>query len=170
MQIHFLRRTLTLDKKRSLSLELQPIFLPNLFKLWNWFAAVVVLAFFICWLPFHAQRLGYVYFLDTKWFRTANEYFTYLTGICYYVSSTINPIVYNVMSAKYRAAFRKTLCGIQPGNGLQNNLTLHKSAVGGDQSQLPRYGQVQRNRRATVPMTEETSMQPQPHNVMVLIL
>ena len=132
---------------------------------------MVVLAFFICWLPFHAQRLGYVYFLDTKWFRTANEYFTYLTGICYYVSSTINPIVYNVMSAKYRAAFRKTLCGIQPGNGLQNNLTLHKSAVGGDQSQLPRYGQVQRNRRATMPMTEDTSMQPQqPHNVMVLVL
>ena len=133
---------------------------------------MVVLAFFICWLPFHAQRLGYVYFLDTKWFRTANEYFTYLTGICYYVSSTINPIVYNVMSAKYRAAFRKTLCGIQPGNlGNLGNLTQHKSAVGGDQSQLPRYGQVQRNRRATMPLTEETSMQPQqPHNVMVLVL
>ena len=73
------------------------------------------------------------------------------------------------MSAKYRAAFRKTLCGIQPGN--LGNLTQHKSAVGGDQSQLPRYGQVQRNRRATMPMTEETSMQPQqPHNVMVLVL
>ena len=36
----------------------------------------------------------------------------YLSGICYYVSSTINPILYNVMSAKYRQAFSKTLCGI----------------------------------------------------------
>ena len=26
------------------------------------FAAAVVFAFFLCWAPFHAQRLGYVYF------------------------------------------------------------------------------------------------------------
>ena len=44
----------------------------------------------------------------------------------------------------------------------------HKSAVGGDHDPLPRYGQVPRNRRATMP--EEASLQPQQHNVMVLIL
>ena len=133
-------------------------------------SAVVVAAFFICWLPFHAQRLGYVYFVNTGWYRTANEYFFYLCGICYYVSSTINPIVYNVMSAKYRTAFRQTLCGLQ-GQGRNTFMTTmqhHKSAVGGDHDPLPRYGQVPRNRRATMP--EEASLQPQQHNVMVLIL
>ncbi len=37
----------------------------------------------------------------------------YVSGVCYYLSSTINPILYNLMSVKYRQAFRRTLCGIQ---------------------------------------------------------
>lgn len=78
--------------------------------------AVVVIAFFLCWAPFHAQRLGYVYFKESHVFRIINEYLMYVSGITYYVSSTINPILYNVMSAKYRAAFRRTLCGV-PTNG-----------------------------------------------------
>ncbi len=77
------------------------------------FLAVVVVAFFLCWTPFHAQRLGYVYFKQSPTFRTINEYLMYASGVCYYLSSTINPIFYNVMSAKYRQAFRRTLCGIQ---------------------------------------------------------
>jgi len=31
-------------------------------------------------------------------------------GILYYFSSTANPILYNVMSRKFRAAFRRTVC------------------------------------------------------------
>ena len=85
----------------------------------------------------------------------------------------MNPIVYNVMSAKYRAAFRKTLCGIQGA----------KATVGGGPPQLtqgpaadrllPRYGSQISNgrggrnglqgqrRRSELPM-------PTQHNVMVL--
>ena len=37
-----------------------------------------------------------------SWSRTINEYWTYVSGILYYVSSTINPILYNLMSLKYR--------------------------------------------------------------------
>lgn len=93
---------------------------------------MVVIAFFLCWTPFYAQRLGYVYFkVSTKqgstfsicsnlglcfqeslFFRTINEYLMYVSGIFYYVSSTINPILYNLMSVKYRRAFRRTLCGV----------------------------------------------------------
>ena len=80
-------------------------------------SAAVVIAFFLCWAPFHAQRLGYVYFKESNIFRTFNEYLMYISGICYYISSTINPILYNVMSAKYRQAFRKTLCGLSGQNG-----------------------------------------------------
>ena len=36
--------------------------------------------------------------------------YMYVSGILYFVSSTVNPILYNVMSLKYRKAFRSTLC------------------------------------------------------------
>ena len=44
------------------------------FNIWNFFSrmfhisGIVVLSFFVCWAPFHAQRLGYIYFggLDTS--------------------------------------------------------------------------------------------------------
>jgi len=34
----------------------------------------------------------------------------YSSGILYYVSAVINPILYNIMSLKFRRAFRTTLC------------------------------------------------------------
>ncbi len=33
-----------------------------------------MVAFFLCWTPFHAQRLGYVYFKLSPTFRVINEY------------------------------------------------------------------------------------------------
>ena len=71
----------------------------------------MVIASFLCWTPFHAQRLGYVYFKDAVFFRTLNEYLYYTSGFLYYLSATVNPILYNLMSLKYRHAFRQTLCG-----------------------------------------------------------
>ncbi len=65
-------------------------------------SAAVVLAFFLCWAPFHAQRLGYVYFKKSQLFRTINEYLYYVSGFLYYLSATVNPILYNLMSLKYR--------------------------------------------------------------------
>ena len=79
------------------------------------FSAAVVISFFLCWAPFHAQRMGYVFFKEHHVFRTINEYLVFISGICYYASSTMNPILYNMMSAKYRQAFQKTLCGITQG-------------------------------------------------------
>ena len=73
-------------------------------------AASVVFAFFLCWAPFHAQRLGYIYFKESKVFRTLNEYLYHISGFFYYFSATVNPILYNLMSLKYRQAFKKTLC------------------------------------------------------------
>jgi hypothetical protein len=35
--------------------------------------------------------------------------------VLYYVSCTVNPILYNVMSRKFRASFRRTLCGLGTG-------------------------------------------------------
>lgn len=71
--------------------------------------AVVVL-FFICWAPFHAQRLVYVYAQDSDYYPDLNEWLYILSGCLYYFSTTVNPILYNLMSVKYRNAFKQTIC------------------------------------------------------------
>ncbi|XP_076640709.1 neuropeptides capa receptor [Halictus rubicundus] len=70
--------------------------------------SAVVITFFICWAPFHAQRLMYVH-LDES-FADINGWLYVPSGCLYYFSTTINPILYNVMSARYRDAFKETLC------------------------------------------------------------
>ena len=66
----------------------------------------VVIGFFVCFAPHHAQRLLYIYGKQLPNYREINEYIYYITGCFYYFSATINPILYNVMSAKYRQAFK----------------------------------------------------------------
>ncbi|XP_050522511.1 neuropeptides capa receptor-like isoform X2 [Daktulosphaira vitifoliae] len=73
--------------------------------------AAVVVAFFLCWAPFHAQRLLYRYARESPYFPLINELLYTIAGCFYYFSSTVNPILYNLMSMKYRRAFRETLCG-----------------------------------------------------------
>ncbi|RWS27591.1 pyrokinin receptor-like protein [Leptotrombidium deliense] len=34
---------------------------------------------------------------------------TYISGVTYYVSATVNPILYSIMSLKFRQAFKDTL-------------------------------------------------------------
>lgn len=66
----------------------------------------VVITFFICWAPFHIQRLLYVYADST--YDDIDQWVYPVTGCLYYFSTTINPILYNVMSVKYRNAFKET--------------------------------------------------------------
>ncbi|XP_076235966.1 neuropeptides capa receptor isoform X2 [Calliopsis andreniformis] len=72
--------------------------------------SVVVIAFFICWAPFHTQRLLYVYLREDPKFDMINQWLYPVSGCLYYLSTTINPILYNAMSAKYRNAFKEILC------------------------------------------------------------
>lgn len=77
-------------------------------------AAAVVVTFFLCWAPFHAQRLLYLYAdRTTSYYSEINEWLYYIAGCFYYFSSTVNPVLYNIMSVKYRHAFRQTLCGFK---------------------------------------------------------
>ncbi|KAG8334897.1 neuromedin U receptor activity protein [Homalodisca vitripennis] len=70
----------------------------------------VVVAFFVCWAPFHLQRLHSVFgFAGDDTTHTAylvHKVMTYASGIFYYLSTTINPILYNIMSLKFRQAFK----------------------------------------------------------------
>ncbi|KAF7402468.1 hypothetical protein HZH66_004735 [Vespula vulgaris] len=77
----------------------------------------VVVAFFICWAPFHVQRLIAIYGTNSedhftsysRWIESLYLLMTYVSGVLYYVSTTINPILYNIMSNKFRVAFMETL-------------------------------------------------------------
>nr|XP_053639379.1 neuromedin-U receptor 2-like [Cherax quadricarinatus] len=75
----------------------------------------VVMAFFLCWAPFHAQRLLFVIVTSygnwSAYLRSVNSKLYYCTGICYYLNSAVNPILYSVMSIRFRIAFRRSLCG-----------------------------------------------------------
>ncbi|XP_028849885.1 neurotensin receptor type 1 [Denticeps clupeoides] len=70
----------------------------------------VVIAFVVCWLPYHARRLMYCYV--TKWTDTLYDFYHYfymVTNVLFYVSSAINPVLYNLVSANYRQIFFSTL-------------------------------------------------------------
>ncbi|KAK3098002.1 hypothetical protein FSP39_015216 [Pinctada imbricata] len=70
----------------------------------------VVVAFFLCWAPFHVQRLYTLYENDwTEYSLEIQSHLFYVSGVLYFVSSTVNPILYNVMSRRYRQAFKETI-------------------------------------------------------------
>ncbi|CAF1113048.1 unnamed protein product [Adineta steineri] len=75
----------------------------------------VVIAFIICYAPFHVQRLITstinVYHLSLIQ-RRAITIFYFISGILYYLGSTINPIFYHLFSHKYRVACLRTMKGI----------------------------------------------------------
>jgi len=75
----------------------------------------VVVAFFICWAPFHAQRLLAVYGEGSRdehpsdAMVTVYHTLTYTSGVLYYLSTTVNPVLYHIMSHKFREAFKVNL-------------------------------------------------------------
>ncbi|KAK6017747.1 7 transmembrane receptor, partial [Ostertagia ostertagi] len=76
----------------------------------------VVVSFFICWLPFHIQRLLslFISYYEGQVSPAVEVLFSlvyYISGCCYYSNSAINPILYNLFSAKYRKAFCMTILG-----------------------------------------------------------
>lgn len=70
----------------------------------------LVITFFVSWAPFHAQRLVFLYGQHWNNYHHINEILFTTAGVFYYLSCTMNPIIYNVMSHRYREAFYKTFC------------------------------------------------------------
>nr|XP_020759646.1 motilin receptor [Odocoileus virginianus texanus] len=69
---------------------------------------VVVLAFIVCWLPFHVGRIIYINTKDSQ-MMYFSQYFNIVALQLFYLSASINPILYNLISKKYRAAAWKLL-------------------------------------------------------------
>ncbi|KAL2103700.1 hypothetical protein ACEWY4_000568 [Coilia grayii] len=71
---------------------------------------VVVVAFVICWLPYHIRRLMFCYIIEwPEHLYDFYHYFYMVTNVLFYVSSAINPVLYNLVSANFREVFLSTL-------------------------------------------------------------
>ncbi|NXG35734.1 TRFR protein, partial [Dromaius novaehollandiae] len=71
--------------------------------------AVVVVLFALLWMPYRTLVVVNS-FMDPPYL---NIWFLLFCRMCIYLNSAINPIIYNLMSQKFRAAFRK-LCKCEP--------------------------------------------------------
>ncbi|XP_006167095.1 neurotensin receptor type 1 isoform X2 [Tupaia chinensis] len=78
----------------------------------------VVLAFVVCWLPYHVRRLMFCYVSEEQWTPFLYDFYHYfymLTNVLFYVSSAANPVLYNLVSANFRQGFLSTLACLCPG-------------------------------------------------------
>ncbi|KAM4771207.1 neurotensin receptor type 2 [Rhinophrynus dorsalis] len=72
----------------------------------------IVIAYVVCWLPYHARRLMFCYIPDDDWsgfLYSFYHYFYMLTNTLFYVSSAVNPVLYNMVSSSFRQLFLETL-------------------------------------------------------------
>nr|ANO39021.1 GCR044 [Schmidtea mediterranea] len=72
--------------------------------------AAIVILFFLCLAPFHAERLMVTLIPESAWdsqkiLWRVHEFLYSLSGILYYFNCAINPILYNIMSHKFRNGF-----------------------------------------------------------------
>ncbi|XP_076994193.1 neuromedin-U receptor 2 [Tamandua tetradactyla] len=71
---------------------------------------VLVLVFAICWAPFHVDRLFFSFV--EEWTESLAAVFNLIhvvSGVFFYLSSAVNPIIYNLLSCRFRAAFRNVM-------------------------------------------------------------
>ncbi|XP_053129625.1 growth hormone secretagogue receptor type 1-like isoform X3 [Hemicordylus capensis] len=64
--------------------------------------AVVVLAFILCWLPLHVGRI--LFAQGNMVLYEVSQYFNLVSMLLFYLGASVNPILYNIMSQKYRVS------------------------------------------------------------------
>lgn len=85
-------------------------------------AAIVVAVFGVCWAPFHIERL--LWSSVSQWTDVMHNVYQYvhiLSGIFFYLSSAVNPIIYSLLSTRFRECFRELVCSRSEGNSSVRN-------------------------------------------------
>ncbi|KAM4747487.1 neuromedin-U receptor 2 [Rhinophrynus dorsalis] len=71
---------------------------------------VLVMVFGICWAPFHVDRLFFSFVVE--WTEPLANVFNLthvVSGVFFYLSSAVNPLIYNLLSRRFRSAFQNFL-------------------------------------------------------------
>ncbi|XP_053575630.1 neuromedin-U receptor 2 [Bombina bombina] len=71
---------------------------------------VLVMVFAICWAPFHTDRLFFSFVV--VWTEPLANVFNLIhvvSGVFFYLSSAVNPLIYNLLSRRFHTAFRNFL-------------------------------------------------------------
>ncbi|KAM8791696.1 LOW QUALITY PROTEIN: neuromedin-U receptor 1 [Rhynchonycteris naso] len=72
---------------------------------------VLVVVFGICWAPFHVDRLMWSSVAHwTESLDLAFQYVHVVSGVFFYISSAANPVLYSLLSSRFRDTFREALC------------------------------------------------------------
>ena len=99
MAIHN-EETLTASRRISLSKRRQAIHMLRM----------VTFLCFICLLPFHGLRVLSLYVnIYSNFSLEGYMLFLNMSRVAFYVNSTVNPLIYNVFSSKFKAAFKHAL-------------------------------------------------------------
>lgn len=87
----------------------------------------ISVVFFICYLPYHVERL-IVWYSNESCEQSIICLLLYpITGLLQYISATLNPIIYNLMSYRFRTAFRLLLKRLFLPNRTKGGTTDHAS-------------------------------------------
>ncbi|XP_024126239.1 neuromedin-U receptor 2 [Oryzias melastigma] len=73
--------------------------------------SIVVAVFGLCWAPFHIERV--LWSSVSQWTDLMHNVYQYvhiLSGILFYLSSAVNPIIYSLLSTRFRECFRELVC------------------------------------------------------------
>ena len=107
----------------------------------------------------------------TKFKSCINVLLFIFSGVLYYVGSTVNPILYNVMSRRFRRAFMETICHIrnQPSRGQQR--TQYSQQSKGMEANMPLVERhIHNNKKPyttngnTLPLRTDRRMKPRTYN------
>ncbi|ETN85141.1 7 transmembrane receptor [Necator americanus] len=86
----------------------------------------IVCALFVCHLPFQFQRLLFFYLENEEAVSSLNQYLFFISGFLFYLAPIINPILYNVVSSRFRKASKDMLVGIFNPSNLPQNSTMYR--------------------------------------------
>ncbi|XP_061730406.1 neuromedin-U receptor 2 [Nerophis ophidion] len=80
--------------------------------------SIVVAVFGFCWAPFHVDRL--LWSSTRQWTDLMHYIYQYvhiLSGVLFYLSSAVNPVIYSLISTRFRECFRELVCSQAEDNG-----------------------------------------------------
>ncbi|CAJ0610326.1 unnamed protein product [Cylicocyclus nassatus] len=88
----------------------------------------IVFALFICHLPFQIQRLLFFYMENQQTMSTLNQYLFFISGFLFYLAPIMNPILYNVVSSRFRKASKDVLLSVLCPARLPRGSTMYRRA------------------------------------------